>query len=150
MLTLFSRFPACSRTPAFEVWNATFELYPNSIMRARGNRFGRNSLSLNQSFLDSLEVHVCLAWNSLFVGFRPCIAMILFKKWGWLEKFDIISGITQYKRVLLDVGVFRINKDIKEIGQGRGLNVFNRVSRGSSIVTSSYWPFFVESLRVVT
>jgi hypothetical protein len=64
--------------------------------------------------------------------------MILFKKWGWLEKFDITSGMIQYKRVLLDVGVLRIDKDIEEIGQRRGLNVFNRVSRGSSIVTSSY------------
>ena len=61
--------------------------------------------------------------------------MILFKKWGQLEKSDITSVMIRYKRVLLDVGVFGIDEDIKEIGQRRGLNVINKVSRGSSRVT---------------
>jgi hypothetical protein len=52
--------------------------------------------------------------------------MILFKKWGQLEKFDIMSVMIRHKRVILNVGVFRIDKDIKEISQGRSLNMINK------------------------
>jgi hypothetical protein len=75
--------------------------------------------------------------------------MILFKKLGQLEKFDIMSVMIRYKRVLLDVGVFGIDKDMKEIGQRRGLNVINKASRGSGIVTPRTDHFLQRALEWV-
>ena len=66
----FKRFSACSNTPAVEVSKATFELYPNSNTLTVGTRDGRKSRS--QSLPSA--VHVCSAWNSVFIGFRPCTA----------------------------------------------------------------------------
>ena len=73
-LSRLSRFSACSLTPAVDVSNATFELYPNNSTRALGSCFGRKSLS--QSL--SPDVHVVSAWNSSFVGFKPWTATMLF------------------------------------------------------------------------
>lgn len=42
-----SKFWACSRTPAADVWNPTFELYPYRRILACGNCFGRKSRNHN-------------------------------------------------------------------------------------------------------
>jgi hypothetical protein len=71
----FSRFSACSESPALDVSRATFELYPKIKILAYGALDGRKSRS--QSLLVFSEVQVFSACNSVFLGLRPWTATML-------------------------------------------------------------------------
>src|SRR5579862_7243389 len=111
--SLFSRFTACSLTPAIEVSKATLELYPNKRIRALGNWEGKKSLNHNLFPM----VQVASAWNSVFVGFRPWTATILVRimrsAWDPTER-----GRESFN--LLDARALRVYESPKEVPRHRG------------------------------
>jgi hypothetical protein len=65
-----SKFVACWTNPALEDVKATFELYPNNMMRAFGIWVGRNPSSCSH-ILPSADVQVEIALEVFLKGFSP-------------------------------------------------------------------------------